>query len=90
MTLCISNRDRKQQSSRLYQRARTSHRGSTTPTSPGLEDRRREWVILFREVKTNWPEDKVQEYARLLAAHHSVGDLNVPAWVYHTYRAMEK
>jgi hypothetical protein len=34
-----------------------------TPTNPKLEDRRRKWVVLLREVKTSWCEDKVQEYA---------------------------
>jgi hypothetical protein len=60
-----------------------------TPTSPKLEDRRRKWAVLLREVKTGWCEDKVQEYARLLAARHSVGDSNVPTWVHQAYQAMD-
>lgn len=60
-----------------------------TPTSRALEFRRREWVWLLRQVKTSWCEDKILEYARLLAAHHSAGDSNVPTWVHQVYRAMD-
>jgi hypothetical protein len=88
-TLCISTQDRKQQCSRLYQRAKTSRRGGKTPTSTKLERRCRKWAVVLREVKTNWSEDKLQEYARLLAARHSVGDSNVPTWVHGVYQAMD-
>lgn len=87
--LCSSTRDIKQQHSRLYQRAKTSRQGGTTPISRALEYRRREWVWLLRRVRTSWCIDKTREYARLLAAHHSVGDSNVPTWVHQVYRAMD-
>ena len=51
--------------------------------------RRRKWVALLREAKTSWYDDKIQEYARLLAARHSVGDSNMPAWVHHVYQVVD-
>lgn len=60
-----------------------------SPISPALEDRQREWTWLLQQVKTTWCADKIEEYARLLAAYHSVGDSNVPTWVHQVYRAME-
>ena len=86
--LCSSTRDIKQQHSRLYQRAKASRQGGMTLTTPELEYRRREWFWLLRQVRTSWCVDKIREYARLLAAHHSVGDSNVPTWVHQVYRDM--
>jgi hypothetical protein len=88
-TLCISTEDCKQQCSRLYQRAKTLRHGGKTPTSTKLEHQCHKWAVVLREVKTNWSEDKLQEYARLLAARHSVGDSNVPTWVHGVYQAMD-
>lgn len=85
--LCSSTRDHKQQRARLYQRAKASRQGGTTPTSPKLEDRQRRWTCLLRQVKTSWNAEKIEEYAQLLAAYHSVGDSNVPTWVHQLYQA---
>ena len=71
--------------SRIYQRAKASRQGGTTLTSPELEDRQRKWARLLRKGKRSWCGAKIEEYAQLLAAYHSVGDDNVPTWVYHTY-----
>jgi hypothetical protein len=88
-TLCISTQDRKQQCSHLYQCAKTLHCGGKTPTSTKLECRCCKWAVVLREVKTNWSEDKLQEYAQLLAAQHSIGDSNVLTWVHGVYQAMD-
>lgn len=87
-TLFTSTRDYERHCSRLYQRAKASRQGGPTPISAELEDRQRRWAWLLQEVKTGWCADKIQEYARLLASYHSVGDLNVPPWVYQVYSAM--
>ena len=87
--LFSGNRDDKQRCSRLYQRAKASRQGGMSPISPALEDRQRKWTWLLQQVKTSWYEDKIEEYARLLAAYHSVGDFNVPTWVHQVYRAMD-
>jgi hypothetical protein len=87
--LFTSTQEYKQHRSRLYQRAKASRQGGTTPTSPKLEDRQRKWTWLLQQVKTTWCAEKIEEYARLLAAYHSVGDSNVPTWVHQVYQAMD-
>ena len=87
--LCYSTRDIKQHHSQLYQHAKTLRQGGTTPTSRQLGFRRGEWYWLLRQVKTSWSIGKTLEYARLLAAYHSAGDPNVPAWIHEVYRAMD-
>ena len=87
-TLFTSTRDYEQHCSQLYQRAKASRQGGTTPTSAELEVRQRRWTWLLQQVKTGWCVDKIQEYTRLLTAYHSVGDLNVPPWVHQVYCAM--
>ena len=88
-TLYTSTRDNKQYRSRIYQRAKVSRQGGTTPTSPELEDRQRRWTWLLQQVKMSWCADKIEEYAQLLTAYHEVGDSNVPTWVHQIYRAMD-
>ena len=73
--LYTSTQDYKQQCSRLHQCAKASHQGGTTPTSPELKDQQHKWTWLLQQVKGSWHADKIEEYAQLLAAYHSVGEI---------------
>lgn len=88
-TLYTSTRDYEQYRSRIYQRAKVSRQGGTTPTTRKLEYRVERWTYLLQQAKTSWYDDQIEEYAKLLAAYHEVGDFNVPTWVHQVYRSQE-